>query len=764
MTDELTLKQYLTALKTMDSSEMANSVQGVLQSDINSSISLIDRSTNTRNAVNALLQQLLGEGAVEAIRANTRKNNTTPAIPTYNARTPIVEITINGYPIFPNAEDENRAHFEQLEVSFPVGGVEDTVRASVRLFAKDPGLIIQALDKSNDAYNTDSTSGLPLLKMRWGWAFATQKDATIGKNVREVWTPYINFLIMDVDISNIETNGTTFTFRLQDIGNTVLQYSAANLVFEPDYPQQQIRRIVEGCLGFRLFTLDDILNLKAIASGNPASTNVESANAPDTKTFFVNNKLGALRTHGNNFLVLLNKLATQCKCKWYSTVNSQLAQAIGNSEVASGNLDRAQQNLAQLKASGTATTEELTQAQTQIDQYFSDISFGCKLYWIDNVPEDWPTTSGTNYIKDTPERGAFFLLPDLADTTADALGYMDLNYGPGASSFPYLHGAAMNVFNASLAAAGQTSQTFGDVVGATIKYGPFISLLKSSISADAMYVQDNKYIASNEKGNVHRVSISKSEPVAATETQKAAAKAIVDNANANKTSESAKKVIRKTFRFYNVIPKKNYAEIVDAPEVQNDPIQKQFYNIADGGTYTAMKLRSRINQFLKYSFTISLSVLGDPTLIRLNLGGFELLSYYPSQDGKYQKLNPLTSGIYNVTGITHTLTMTDYTTTLTGIKNKDAKSVDSTLITKLLAQNTEDSATANASAKAGGKVVDNTTTTTSDTITKAAIQVDLTDSSFTKGFLSESLQALYKRQQSQNSTGTTASSGSSNPK
>ena len=775
-TSSTQLQNNLALLKNMDASTSSSSSTATNDT--------VARSKNTRDAVDALLQTLLDPGALEQIRSAARKNNTTPALPTYNVRTPIVEMYLNGFPIFPNAKDGNRAHFEELNISFPISGVEGTVTGTVKLYAKDPGLIIEALDKSSSsdssnppsaaatppsttasAYDKTSQDGLPLLQMRWGWSFATQKDGDSGSGVKKVWTPMMNFLVMNVEISNPEASGTTFNMKLQDIGNTVLQYSSANLVFDPDYPQQQIRTIVEGCLGFRLFTLDDLLNLKAISSGNATSSNPDSANATNTKTFFVNDKLGALRTVGNNFLVVLNGLADQCKCKWYSTQNSDLSKAVTASGESQGKLDQAMSALAQLKNSGTASKEGLTAAQTKVDQYFADMSFGCKLYWIDNVPTDWKTISGNYYISDADmEKGAFFLLPDLSDTTADSLGYISLNYGPGASSFPYLHGSAQNVFNASIHAAGKHSQTFGDVQSVNIQYAPFITMLQSSITENAMYVHDTGYATL--EGKIHKVKVDPPVPdggkveINQTTGSTAAAQGSVDKANANIATENKRK--KKNFRFYNAIGKKNYVEIVDAPAVQGDPIQKQKENIAPGGTYTAMKLRSRVNQFLKWPFRASITVLGDPTLMRLNQGGFELISYYPSQDGKYQNFNPLLSGIYYALQVTHTLTMSDYTTTISGIKNSSAKNVG-VLVTKITTATEAEDTAARTAAGTTGKKVDNATGTTSDSLNSQALRVDLSDNSFTQGFLSKSLQNLYIQTQNQAATGNKPGSGTSKP-
>ena len=170
-----------------------------------------------------------------------------------------------------------------------------------------------------------------------------------------------------------------------------------------------------------------------------------------------------------------------------------------------------------------------------------------------------------------------------------------------------------------------------------------------------------------------------------------------------------------------------------------------------------MKLRSRVNQFLKWPIRTTIQVLGDPSLIRLNQGGFELISYFPSMDGKTQILNTLLSGLYTALQITHTVSGSDYTTSLSGLRHSDTFNTNS-LTTQVLAQNNKQSATASAQTDAT-----NSTTKSEQTSSSDALQVDLSKSSFTSSFLSKSLQDLYAQQQQQVASTNTAGSGSSNP-
>ena len=157
-----------------------------------------------------------------------------------------------------------------------------------------------------------------------------------------------------------------------------------------------------------------------------------------------------------------------------------------------------------------------------------------------------------------------------------------------------------------------------------------------------------------------------------------------------------------------------------------------------------MQLRSRINQFLKWPIRATFKVLGDPTLIRLNQGGFEVLSYFPSGDGLVQNLNTLISGTYTALQLTHTLSADSYTTELIGLKEFD-KSNMSSLVTQII-----EGTTSGAPAAIDQSAAINMSTTIDQSLSSAAVQVDLSSDSFTKGFLSTSLQKLYKQQSSLN--------------
>ena len=95
---------------------------------------------------------------------------------------------------------------------------------------------------------------------------------------------------------------------------------------------------------------------------------------------------------------------------------------------------------------------------------------------------------------------------------------------------------------------------------------------------------------------------------------------------------------------------------------------------------------------MRYPTAISITVLGDPTLIGLSTGCFELLAYYPIEkldaDGKIvgtvQELNTLVSGIYLAKEITHSITSGSYETVIKGIRIPSPDVYDASVIGKLM--------------------------------------------------------------------------------
>jgi hypothetical protein len=694
-----------------------------------------EKYNNDIAAVNKVLQRFLDpesqmymQQIVDDLRkdtTNSRKDNSNPPLPTFNVRTPVVTIAINDAQIYPvdtisgadgvaSVVDVNdspaRLFFQGLDISYPLGGQSTTITGSLKLFAKDPAPIIEALHIGSD--KVKNSGGFPKITISWGWSLANSK---IIDKPYIIKTPQLDFIATNIGFTNFETTGTDFTFTLQEIGNAICQYSSfPGIILESDYPQQQIRTILEGMLGLRLFTLDDLLYVRD--------------KTVNDKTFFVNEKTAPVRINNNNFSVILDDLASRCRCRWYSHTNSELATTI--SEVSAKNDDyvKAYQELGQLKQKFKNDDPQVIKQIQKIKELQTMLASTCKLYWIPNVPKDILTTG--NLSPDSlEENGAFFLLPDLSDINGDPL-YTNLVYGPGASSFPYLHGSAMNVFNASL--QGKQSQTFGDVLSVNVQYSNLVELLQESISENAMFVNEGNFMSSGGKIPLKQVGHNSGAAVDA----ELKAKVEQKYKTAVETAKKSNTVVRKNFRFTNVVRPTNPLILGDSPTIQG--IDKTHTNTEKLESYTELKLRSRVNNFLKRPLTASLVILGDPTLLRLGVGGFELISYYPDTTGKTHNLNALLSGVYLTQRITHSISLTDYTTTLYGTKLAANNGILAAKVSNALVD------------EARTDAKDSTTTQASALIQSQFTNVDLTSKDFTTGTLSQSLRQLLNTYEQQN--------------
>ena len=81
------------------------------------------------------------------------------------------------------------------------------------------------------AYDKTSQDGLPLLQMGWGWSFATQKDGGTS-GTKKVWTPMMNFLVMNVEITNPEASGTSFNIKFNGADLQEINYQTLKGVWE----------------------------------------------------------------------------------------------------------------------------------------------------------------------------------------------------------------------------------------------------------------------------------------------------------------------------------------------------------------------------------------------------------------------------------------------------------------------------------------------------------------------------------------------------
>jgi hypothetical protein len=721
VTNDSTTIELLAALKRdLSSFDTAGNVSGSTNSA---------KYKNDIAIVSTILQRFLDPDSVarmQSLISGVRDSNANTPLPTFNVRTPFVYVAINGIDIYPydnissvgggiiadNSSPE-KLFFQSLDINYPMGGQETTIRGTLKLFAKDPGPIINALTVTTSQNASDN---LPIITLQWGWKFAT------STGIQEIKTPKLDFISLNVDFTNFDTTGTEFTISLQEIGNTVCQYSSfPGLALESDYPQEQIRTLLERMLGMRLFTLDDLLYVK------DGSVN--------DRTFFVTEKTAPIRFGSNNFSVILDELASRCRCRWYSHKNSELANVI--SEVSQQNTAyvKAWQELEQLKTKYTNDSPQIAEQKQKIADLQTLLASSCKLYWIPNVPKSLSTTG--NLPKDSlQETGAFFLLPDLSDIHGDPQ-FANLVYGPGASSFPYLHGSAMNVFNASIATSEQHSQTFGDVLSVSVKYSNLVELLKESVSETAMYANEGNYMTTGTNGKISTVTVKQQYSGADVDE-------VYDNAMAQKKASaptnlaSSNNLTKNSFRFKNASRANNCLVLCD--DISNRNIMgknRTHYNTENSSSFTELKIRSRINNFLKRPLSLSIVVLGDPTLLRLGVGNFELISYYPDITGKTHNLNALLSGVFLVQQITHSISLNDYTTTIYGLKHATSSGLMATVSNEVVEEVQKDS-------------THSTTAQASDKITQQYTNVDLTSTEFLNGNLSQSLRQLLNNYEKQN--------------
>ena len=266
-------------------------------SEANSNSAFNNRAS-TIDSVNALLKQLLNKQSVETITQlynngadsigiagiGTSGKGNNVFFPSFNIRTPRVTIALNGTEIYPskpnldtNTEDpevKQKVNFQNLSLKFPLGGVETSIVGSLQLFTKDPKEILIPLDMfaKNAAQNAKVTNsktlasgGLPIVTLSFGWAFS---DSKAPSGVSEAMSPSLEFVVTNMTMSDPGSSGTTFNLSLQETGSLLLEHSSDDIIILSNYPQEQLRTLLEGLLHARLFTLDDLLyfNIKLIKS------------------------------------------------------------------------------------------------------------------------------------------------------------------------------------------------------------------------------------------------------------------------------------------------------------------------------------------------------------------------------------------------------------------------------------------------------------------------------------------------------------------
>ncbi len=703
-----------------------------------------DRKTKTIAIVNDLLTRLLdsesskliqdilkSQGAnslgVSGVGSNTNNNM---YYPSFNIRTPIVELYINKAQIYPNKFDlgtqklvPTKMNFQSFNLSMPLGGVEKTITGTLTLFTKNPQEILQSLDIFGNGSTTVNftTGGLPVVDLKFGWAFNSSTSDTISKAL----SPTLHFLVTNVAMSDPSSVGTTFTLSLQELGSTILQYSTDDLLLDPDYPQQQLRALLEGFLHIRLFTLDDILYLNQYNSG-------KSPDISTAQTFFTTDKLCSIGIGNRTFFTVANELASLCRCQWYphSNVDTSTQNAKTESSNAFTYANTLANDLKMIKGGNntTLTTDQASELsntlsnslgsfkgkitdKTSVDaakkiltgelqSSIARLSTKSILFWVPNVPASWKT-SGSDFYNNNRDgeapspypEGAFFLLPDILDNYDIFTQDIPVQYGPGASSMPYFYGSGQNVLQESISNGTTIPKLFGEVISISTNHSTMIATLATAADENLAYGVNGKRLNQLEAASFAINKNVSSEPGLQPDSSQIQ---IDQQAQKDRTAKIAKTVSKSAKAQLNSWYKgaigigANGALAMYEDTTLRDKDKSLPYADPGGPSQSAFyAVKSRVSSFLRWPTQVKISILGDPNLLRLGPGCFELFSYYPVEHDNgtvTQDINALTSGLYFVEGIEHSISGGEFITILSGSKIIDPinapSSITNTLLTK----------------------------------------------------------------------------------
>lgn len=264
-----TLTEFISTFKQNNSKkdlEQINNREQILQANI--------------DTVNKLLDKF--QGVSQADKAEFIKAFGATATPSYNLRAPVVHVWLNKVKIFPEITIKSSdtvtpelleyvaqlrqyldIHFDSFQLDMPFGGVSQTISGEISLFTRTP---VEVLQFAVDALSLESVSedpGLPIIDLQFGWTVTGENGAP-----KQLMSNILSFLVLDIQTSDFgNSQGCVLKFRIQDAGSAVLQNSSSDLAVLAGYPQEQLRTLLEGFLGIRLFTLDDLLYFNEIQEG-----------------------------------------------------------------------------------------------------------------------------------------------------------------------------------------------------------------------------------------------------------------------------------------------------------------------------------------------------------------------------------------------------------------------------------------------------------------------------------------------------------------
>lgn len=663
------------------------------------------QATNNINAINVFLDSLIGNSAdrqtaQDILTTSAKSGKATEPLPSYNVRAPYIEIYINGVLMVPqniqalqdvkwssdtkntftnpnyteevnnlnmrattstiNQIDNLEVLFQALELSMPLGGVLGTITGTLSLFSRTP---IEFLSFLWDFDKEDRTVGLPECKLRFGWSIAR----TDGQ-VEKLLTPLLSFLIMNTGITDPgEGKGSTFTLTLQDAGSAVLQNSSSNAAIIADYPQDQLRLLLEGFLGFRLFTLDDLLQLTTsqpvatqtttittTSDVGATSTTTTQSTTPDTsnKTFFLTDVSPSLRLNSNIFETTVNNLLNLISCRWYPVSKDSVSQERRDSVDAEDKL----KIFRNAYNSGEAIDTE------EVNSLSAKVATACCLVFVPSFPASIRSSNTASDIT-FEETGAYLLLPKITSDYSLTASSFPLIYGPGGSSLPYFYGGAQNVFARLTEAVSGTTTGHANMVGEVINLNSNFSNLTAVMNND--YNEEITYRENGAHLNTGSViTLTKQE---SRDRKRKQLEVDLAKIGPNQTPTQYTNTYKST-----ELPK---FKLIRSRFMMSIAPRYLVNNVATGMTAKQLagnKLKHRIGTFLNYPFTISMSVLGDPYLIRQGIGAFEIINYYPSLTGDVLKFNALVSGVYQPSKISYHLTSGDFTTEIQAMKIPEA--------------------------------------------------------------------------------------------
>ena len=551
---------------------------------------------------------------------------------------------------------------------------------------------------------------------------------------------------------------------------------------------------------------------KALGFGKPvvpvsAAPAAAVTNTNPGQTCFLTQPGPPIGVNGRNFFTLCEELASQCRCLWYPHSNAPGDVDLVNnaSSGAVSLLTNLQRDLQTVKAFPSdildanltkkvmetlnsvpytpvqpVQSHALTKsaAEAQLNNYLlgvsSRLATRSTLFWVPNVPADWRTSGSAYYATganqehtEVPyEDGAFFLLPDILDNYDIFAKDLPVQYGPGASNLPYFYGSGQNVFQVSLGAK-NTPKLFGEVIAISVTHSNLVTALAQAANEGLAYAVSGKRLGQLESAQNYTTTgdISKQKALAMTPEQKAAASAranakgnkIINSANAGQASLISQFKSRR-FKHALAIGRGGKLEIFDPDTLSGadrsiggqDTPKGTSSGPAQSASY---KIKSRVATFLRWPTAAKITILGDPNLLRLGPGCFELFSYYPVEHNNgtvTQELNSLVSGIYFVTKIEHILGNDGYTTTLEGTKVVDPMGVPSSITGQIFSKIVQSQPAAPAPIYGGllpshgVGVIDSPATASQDnTILKQFQVLDLNALDFTSSILGTQLNTVF---------------------